>query len=131
MDALERITIDPAIMGGRPCIRGTRVTVATIIGLLASGHVKEEILELYPYIRSEDDSKALERNISTGSDLRRRERGALCLFDVPLGYAAPYETGFSLTVPSVNPRSDGLAPSPSLTRAVSLPVEESVTVPIL
>jgi uncharacterized protein (DUF433 family) len=59
MDTLERITLDPAVMGGRPCIRGTRVTIGTIIGLFASGHERAEILKLYPYITSEDISEAL------------------------------------------------------------------------
>lgn len=59
MDTLERITLDPGVMGGRPCIPGTRVTVGTIIGLLASGHERDEILELYPYIAPEDISEAL------------------------------------------------------------------------
>lgn len=59
MDTRERIVLDPAVMGGRPCIRGTRVTVATIIGLLATGHDRHEILKLYPYIASEDISAAL------------------------------------------------------------------------
>jgi uncharacterized protein (DUF433 family) len=59
MDTLERITLDPAVMGGRPCVRGTRVTVGTIIGLLASGHERKAILELYPYIAPEDITEAL------------------------------------------------------------------------
>jgi uncharacterized protein (DUF433 family) len=45
----ERITLNPEVMGGKPCIRGLRVTVGTIIGLLASGIVAEEILKMYPY----------------------------------------------------------------------------------
>ena len=49
-----RITVDPRVMGGRPCIRGLRVTVATIAGLLASGHSEAEVLELYPYLVGED-----------------------------------------------------------------------------
>jgi uncharacterized protein (DUF433 family) len=53
----ERITHDPSVMGGRPCIRGLRVTVGTIVGLLASGHDQGRILELYPYLE-EDDIKA-------------------------------------------------------------------------
>ena len=44
MKTLTRITADPQVMGGRPCIRGIRVTVWTIVGLLASGHSREEIL---------------------------------------------------------------------------------------
>ena len=46
-------------MGGKPCIRGMRVTVGTIVGLLASGHSREEILRLYPYLEADDISAAL------------------------------------------------------------------------
>lgn len=56
---LDRITIDPKVMGGRPCIRGMRVTVGTITGLLASGSSFGEILELYPYLDEEDIRAAL------------------------------------------------------------------------
>jgi uncharacterized protein (DUF433 family) len=59
MEVLDRITHDPAVMGGRPCIRGMRVTVGTIIGLLASGSTSEEILEAYPYLEPEDLQAAL------------------------------------------------------------------------
>jgi uncharacterized protein (DUF433 family) len=59
MNALSRITVDPAVMGGRPCIRGMRVTVGTVVGLLASGHSRDEILKLYPYLESEDITEAL------------------------------------------------------------------------
>jgi len=59
MKALKRITFNPAVMGGRPCIRGLRVTVGTVVGLLASGHSREEILKLYPYLESEDIDEAL------------------------------------------------------------------------
>jgi uncharacterized protein (DUF433 family) len=59
MKTLKRITFDPAVMGGRPCIRGLRVTVGTIVGLLASGHSREEILKLYPYLEAEDINEAL------------------------------------------------------------------------
>jgi uncharacterized protein (DUF433 family) len=45
-------------MGGKPCIRGTRVTVGTILGLLASGHDEEEILEAYPYLELADIREA-------------------------------------------------------------------------
>jgi uncharacterized protein (DUF433 family) len=45
MPELQRITRDPEIMGGKPCIRGMRVTVGTILGLLADGHREGEILE--------------------------------------------------------------------------------------
>ena len=59
MDALDRITHDPAVMGGRPCIRGLRVTVATIVGLLASGRTEAEILEAYSYLEVGDVQAAL------------------------------------------------------------------------
>ncbi len=59
MKPLTRITCDPLVMGGRPCIRGLRVTVGTIVGLLASGHERAEILRLYPYLETEDIDQAL------------------------------------------------------------------------
>lgn len=46
-------------MGGRPCIRGMRITAGTIVGLLASGHSIDEVLVLYPYIEREDVLAAL------------------------------------------------------------------------
>jgi len=54
-----RITHDPAVMGGKPCIRGLRVTVGTLVGLLASGASRERIVEAYPYIESADIDEAL------------------------------------------------------------------------
>ena len=59
MIPLSRVTFDPNIMGGKPCIRGMRVTVGMIVGLVASGHSREEILELYPYLETEDIDEAL------------------------------------------------------------------------
>ena len=59
MNQLARITADPQVMGGRPCIRKMRVTVGTIVGLLASGHTTEEVLALYPYIEEADVFEAL------------------------------------------------------------------------
>jgi uncharacterized protein (DUF433 family) len=59
MQKLERITFDPEIMGGKPCIRGMRVTVGMIVGLVASGRTKEAILEMYPYLEAEDIDEAL------------------------------------------------------------------------
>jgi uncharacterized protein (DUF433 family) len=56
---LERITLNPMIMGGKPCIRGMRITVGTIVGLVASGASFEEILQLYPYLVSEDIRAAI------------------------------------------------------------------------
>ena len=59
MNELGRITTDPQTMGGKPCIRGLRVTVGTIVGLVAAGRSKEEILELYPYLEEPDIAEAL------------------------------------------------------------------------
>ncbi len=56
---LERITFDPLVMGGRPCIRGMRVTVSMLMGLLAAGHSIERILEAYPYLEREDIQQSL------------------------------------------------------------------------
>ena len=46
-------------MGGKPCIRGLRVTVGTVVGLVAAGNSREEILRLYPYLEPEDIDQAL------------------------------------------------------------------------
>lgn len=59
MADISRITHDPEVMGGKPCIRGMRVTVGTIVGLLASGHTTSEILKAYPYLEEEDVKAAL------------------------------------------------------------------------
>jgi uncharacterized protein (DUF433 family) len=58
-DLLTRITHDPAVMGGRPCIRGLRVTVGTIVGLLGAGHSIDHVLELYAYLERDDVLAAL------------------------------------------------------------------------
>jgi uncharacterized protein (DUF433 family) len=59
MNSLTRITFDSNVMGGKPCIRGMRVTVGTIVGLVATGHSSDEILKQYPYLEAEDISEAL------------------------------------------------------------------------
>ena len=59
MNQVERVTLNPAVMGGKPCIRGMRVTVGMIIGLLASKRSREEILRAYPYLEDEDFDAAL------------------------------------------------------------------------
>jgi uncharacterized protein (DUF433 family) len=53
------ITFNPEIMGGKPCIRGMRVTVGTIVGLVAAGRSTQEILTAYPYLEEEDVRQAL------------------------------------------------------------------------
>lgn len=59
MEATRRITFDPAVMGGKPCIRGMRVTVGAVVGLVATGKTNAQILELYPYLEDEDIAQAL------------------------------------------------------------------------
>jgi uncharacterized protein (DUF433 family) len=56
---MERITHNPAVMGGKPCIRELRVTVGTILGLLASGKSRERVLQAHPYLEPEDIDAAL------------------------------------------------------------------------
>ena len=48
MPTLDRITRNPEVMAGKPCIRGMRVTVGTVVGLVASSHSNAEILQAYP-----------------------------------------------------------------------------------
>jgi uncharacterized protein (DUF433 family) len=59
MPDFTRLSHDPNIMGGRPCIRGLRVTVGTVLGLLAAGESRERILRAYPYLESQDIDAAL------------------------------------------------------------------------
>jgi uncharacterized protein (DUF433 family) len=59
MEDLGRITLNPELMGGKPCIRGLRVTVGTVVGLVASGHTFAEIVVLYPYLEEADIRAAL------------------------------------------------------------------------
>ena len=56
---IDRITHNPAVMGGKPCIRGLRVTVGMILGLLASGSSRQRILRAYPYLEADDLDAAL------------------------------------------------------------------------
>ena len=58
-EILARITHDPAVMGGRPCLRGMRVTVGTVVGLLGTGHSFDDILRAYPYLEKDDIQAAL------------------------------------------------------------------------
>ncbi len=59
MTQFSRITTDPEVMGGKPCVRGLRVTVGTLVGLMASGHSNQDILKAYPYLEDEDLRQAL------------------------------------------------------------------------
>ncbi|MCK4388125.1 MAG: DUF433 domain-containing protein [Dehalococcoidia bacterium] len=55
-----RITVNPKICTGKPCIRELRFPVSRVLGLLASGETKESILKAYPYLESEDIDEALQ-----------------------------------------------------------------------
>jgi uncharacterized protein (DUF433 family) len=59
MQPLDRITRDPQVMGGKPRIRGMRVTVGTLVGLIASGRSHADILSAYPYLEEDDIRQAL------------------------------------------------------------------------
>jgi uncharacterized protein (DUF433 family) len=59
MPEFQRITHNPMVMGGKACIRGMRVTVGMVVGLVATGHTTAEILDLYPYLETEDIREAL------------------------------------------------------------------------
>lgn len=59
-EALKRITVDPAVMTGQPCIRGMRVTVSNVLRQLASGQSRERILQAYPYLEPADIDACLE-----------------------------------------------------------------------
>ena len=59
MEPLTRITVDPQVMGGKPCIRGMRVTVGTVVGLIACGKTVKDVLAEYPYLECEDVFEAL------------------------------------------------------------------------
>ena len=76
MAQFDRITFDPAVMGGKPCIRGRRVTVGMDLGLLAARQSRDEILKAYPYLEAEDIDQGL-----AYAAWRVEER------DVPLGTA--------------------------------------------
>ena len=59
MQDIDRITQDPAIMGGKTCIRGMRVTVGMVVAQIASGHSFDQVLADYPYLEREDIVQAL------------------------------------------------------------------------
>ena len=58
--ALERITVDPMVCTGKPCIRGLRFPVSRLLGLLAAGETRESILRGYPYLEAEDIDAVLQ-----------------------------------------------------------------------
>ena len=58
--SFKRITVNPEVCGGKPCIRGLRFPVSRLLGLLASGETPESILKSYPYLEREDIREALQ-----------------------------------------------------------------------
>ena len=60
MSAIERITVNPDVCGGRPCIRGLRIRVKDVLDLLAAGATTDEILADYPFLEAEDIGAVLE-----------------------------------------------------------------------
>ncbi len=60
MGAMDRITVNPEVCGGRPCIRGLRIRVKDVLDLLAAGASREEILADYPYLEADDITAVLE-----------------------------------------------------------------------
>ena len=73
-----RITLDPAVCNGRPTIRGTRITVQTVLEFLSAGENREEILHQYPSLEPEDIDACLElaaRSASEALDLIEPRRG--------------------------------------------------------
>ena len=59
MNEFDRITQNPAVMGGKPCIRGMRVTVGMIVGQIGAGHSVDDLLGDYPYLEREDILQAI------------------------------------------------------------------------
>ena len=72
--AFTRITIDPAVCTGKPCIRGLRFPVARLLGLLAAGETPDAILKAYPYL----DPGDIERHCATRPFSRRMRRSSCC-----------------------------------------------------
>ena len=67
--ALDRITFNRDILGGKACIRGMRISVSLVLNLLANGMTREQILEAYPYLEDEDITQALKYAAWTAGDL--------------------------------------------------------------
>ena len=60
MELLDRITIEPGKLGGKPCIRGIRIRVSDVLGLLARGLTPAEVLGQFPYLEPDDITACLE-----------------------------------------------------------------------
>ena len=90
MRQLKRITVDPRVMGGKPCIRNLRVTVGTIVGLIGAGRTTEEVLEAYPYLERDDLYRRYDQgklwNSVHNEPLQHRTNG-------PMVYSCPSDPG--------------------------------------
>jgi uncharacterized protein (DUF433 family) len=64
----QRITVDPKICTGKPCIRGLRFPVSRLLGLLAAGETRDSILKAYPYLEAEDIDEVLRYAASMAED---------------------------------------------------------------
>ena len=69
----DRITFDPAVMGGRACIRGMRMTVSLVVNLVANGMSTEDIVREYPELEVEDVRQALQSVSYTHLDVYKRQ----------------------------------------------------------
>jgi uncharacterized protein (DUF433 family) len=69
MSEFPRITRNPKVMGGKPCIRGMRVTVGMIVGQLAEGATADELLREFPYLERDDISEAMRYAAWAASDI--------------------------------------------------------------
>ncbi|ELS33573.1 MULTISPECIES: DUF433 domain-containing protein [Pseudanabaena] len=87
MKQLTRITFNPEVMGGKPCIRGMRVTVGTVVGLMASGRTIPEILKAYPYLEEADIYEALSYAETKAGDRNTFDN----LLSKPFQYLNPLE----------------------------------------
>ena len=68
MHTLDRITLNPLVMGGKPCIRGMRITVGNVVGLLAAGHSVEAVIDELPELEEEDIRATLTYTSATQLD---------------------------------------------------------------
>ncbi len=75
MNTAPRITLDPHVCGGRPCIRGLRIRVTDLLEMLAAGATQAEILEDFPYLEAADIAAALGHFVpSSGAPVRKADR---------------------------------------------------------
>ncbi len=84
----ERITVEPDKMGGVPCIRGLRIPVATVVGMVAQGMTTDEILEAYPDLEREDVREALEVTAPPPTDCSRAAAASTTRSPLTMGWGS-------------------------------------------